>query len=76
VQDVSAHRDGQVDFKGSFRSSPNTGLMVGPCSNGNAVRSTEQGTVTPFIADHLIRRTERAFDDFAGGKSDQRLCVK
>ena len=25
----------------------------------------------PFIADHIIRVTDKAFDDFAGGATDQ-----
>jgi hypothetical protein len=27
----------------------------------------------PFIARHIIRTTDRAFDDFAGGGADQAL---
>ncbi|MEC8196135.1 MAG: hypothetical protein VX228_07435, partial [Pseudomonadota bacterium] len=36
------------------------------------VKHPEQGAAegAPFIAEHLIRQTERAFDDFAGGQSD------
>ena len=32
----------------------------------------EQGAAegAPFIRDHIIRATEKAFDDFAGGQSD------
>ncbi|MDP3316863.1 MAG: sugar phosphate isomerase/epimerase, partial [Devosia sp.] len=27
----------------------------------------------PFIASHIIRVTEKAFDDFAGGTTDKKL---
>ncbi|MDB9720116.1 sugar phosphate isomerase/epimerase, partial [Planktomarina temperata] len=38
----------------------------------------EQGAAegAPFIADHLIRRTERAFDDFAGGSTNRAALRK
>lgn len=37
------------------------------------LKHPEQGAAegAPFIADHIIRVTEKAFDDFAGGSSDR-----
>jgi len=42
------------------------------------LKHPEQGASegAPFIANHLIRQTERAFDDFAGGKSDAKALRK
>jgi hypothetical protein len=39
------------------------------------IKDSEQGARegAPFIADHMIKVTERAFDDFAGGAVDQDL---
>jgi hypothetical protein len=39
------------------------------------VKSPEQGAAegAPFIAEHIIEATDVAFDDFAGGKSDDEL---
>ena len=36
------------------------------------LKHPEQGAAegAPFIANHLIRKTEKAFDDFAGGTAD------
>ena len=71
--------DGQVDFKGIFSKLTQYGF------NGWAVlewecclKHPEQGASegAPFIANHLIRQTERAFDDFAGGKSDPKALRK
>jgi hypothetical protein len=30
----------------------------------------------PFISDHIIRVTEKAFDDFAGGEADRKTNRK
>ena len=71
--------DGQVDFKGIFSKLTQYGF------NGWAVlewecclKHPEQGASegAPFIANHLICQTERAFDDFAGGKSDAKALRK
>jgi hypothetical protein len=42
------------------------------------VKGPEQGAAegAPFIAKHIIEATEVAFDDFAGGKSDDELNKK
>ncbi|MEP2889384.1 sugar phosphate isomerase/epimerase family protein [Tateyamaria sp.] len=65
--------DGQVDFKGIFSRLTQYGfdgwaVLEWEC----CLKHPEQGAAegAPFIADHLIRRTETAFDDFAGGGSD------
>ncbi|MEP1964052.1 sugar phosphate isomerase/epimerase family protein [Tateyamaria sp.] len=65
--------DGQVDFKGIFSRLTQYGfdgwaVLEWEC----CLKHPEQGAAegAPFIADHLIRRTETAFDDFAGGASD------
>ena len=65
--------DGQVDFKGIFSKLTEYGfdgwaVLEWEC----CLKHPEQGAAegAPFIASHLIRQTERAFDDFAGGKSD------
>ena len=65
--------DGQVDFKGIFSKLTQYGfdgwaVLEWEC----CLKHPEQGAAegAPFIANHLIRPTERAFDDFAGGQSD------
>lgn len=65
--------DGQVDFKGIFSRLTQYGfdgwaVLEWEC----CLKHPEQGAAegAPFIADHIIRRTEKAFDDFAGGASD------
>lgn len=71
--------DGQVDFTRVFT------LLTEAGYNGWAVleweccvKSPEQGAAegAPFIAQHIIEATEVAFDDFAGGKSDDILNKK
>jgi sugar phosphate isomerase/epimerase len=71
--------DGQVDFTRIFT------LLTEAGYNGWAVleweccvKSPEQGAAegAPFIAKHIIEATEVAFDDFAGGKSDDELNKK
>ena len=66
--------DGQIDFKRVFTLLTEAGfdgwaVMEWEC----CVKSPEQGAAegAPFIARHLIETTAVAFDDFAGGKSDQ-----
>ena len=68
--------DGQVDFKSIFTKLSRYGfdgwaVMEWEC----AIKSAEQGARegAPFIADHLIQVTERAFDDFAGTDPDREL---
>jgi len=66
--------DGQVDFKGIFTKLSEYGydgwaVMEWEC----CVKSPEQGARegAPFIKDHIIEVTGKAFDDFAGGDVDE-----
>jgi sugar phosphate isomerase/epimerase len=66
--------DGQVDFPSIFSKLSQYGydgwaVMEWEC----CIKSPEQGAEegAPFIADHIIRVTEKAFDDFAGGSTDE-----
>ena len=40
---------------------------------GMLYKSPEQGAIegAPFIQDHIIQVTDKAFDDFAGGEVDE-----
>ena len=71
--------DGQVDFTRVFTLLTEAGysgwaVLEWEC----CVKSPEQGAAqgAPFIAKHIIEATEVAFDDFAGGKSDDELNKK
>lgn len=66
--------DGQVDFKSIFSKLSQYGydswaVLEWEC----AIKSSEQGAAegAPFIADHIIQVTERAFDDFADAGTDE-----
>jgi len=65
--------DGQVDFKAIFSKMahydfPGWAVLEWEC----CLKHPEQGAAegAPFIRDHIIRVTDKAFDDFAGGASD------
>jgi sugar phosphate isomerase/epimerase len=65
--------DGQVDFKAIFSKFSQYGydgwaVLEWEC----ALKHPEQGAAegAPFIAAHMIRKAERAFDDFAGSAPD------
>jgi sugar phosphate isomerase/epimerase len=65
--------DGQVDFGGIFSKMaqydyPGWAVLEWEC----CIKHPEQGAAegAPFIRDHIIRVTEKAFDDFAGGSTD------
>ncbi|GAA5219425.1 sugar phosphate isomerase/epimerase family protein [Membranihabitans marinus] len=65
--------DGQVDFKSIFTKLATYdydgwAVLEWEC----AVKDSEQGAIegAPFIADHIIKVTEKAFDDFAGVDAD------
>jgi sugar phosphate isomerase/epimerase len=67
--------DGQVDFKRVFTLLTEAGyrgwaVLEWEC----CIKSPEQGARegAPFIARHLIEPTAVAFDDFAGGRRDER----
>jgi len=66
--------DGQVDFGGIFSKLAQYGydnwaVLEWEC----CLKSPEQGAAegAPFIADHIIEVTGKAFDDFAGGETDR-----
>ncbi|MFD1612315.1 sugar phosphate isomerase/epimerase family protein [Sphingomonas tabacisoli] len=68
--------DGQVDFPAIFSKMaqydfPGWAVLEWEC----ALKHPEQGAAegAPFIADHIIRVTEHAFDDFAAGGADPAL---
>jgi len=68
--------DGQVDFTRIFTLLTEAGfdgwaVLEWEC----CVKSPEQGAAegAPFIARHIIEATDVAFDDFAGGESDDEL---
>jgi len=68
--------DGQVDFSGIFSRLTTHGydswaVLEWECCLKHPEDGAAEGA--PFIASHLIRVTEKAFDDFAGGKTDKKL---
>jgi len=71
--------DGQVDFVSIFSKLAQHGydgwaVLEWEC----CIKDSEQGARegAPFIADHIIKVTERAFDDFAGAAVDEALLKK
>jgi sugar phosphate isomerase/epimerase len=71
--------DGQVDFKTIFSKLAQYdydgwAVLEWEC----AIKHPEQGAAegAPFIKDHIIRVTERAFDDFAASGKDQKFNRK
>ena len=68
--------DGQIDFSAIFSKLTQYGydgwaVLEWEC----ALKHPEQGAAegAPFIARHMIRRAESAFDDFAGSGADDEL---
>ncbi|HWK66402.1 MAG TPA: sugar phosphate isomerase/epimerase [Rhizobiaceae bacterium] len=68
--------DGQVDFSGIFSKLAqydyaSWAVLEWEC----CLKHPEQGAAegAPFIAGHIIRVTEKAFDDFAGGSTDRKI---
>jgi sugar phosphate isomerase/epimerase len=68
--------DGQVDFSAIFSKLTQYdysgwAVLEWEC----CIKHPEQGAAegAPFIQDHIIRVTERAFDDFASAGKDQKL---
>ncbi len=66
--------DGEVDFGQIFSKMaqydyPGWAVLEWEC----CIKHPEQGAAegAPFIKDHIIRVTEKAFDDFAGGQTDK-----
>lgn len=65
--------DGQVDFVGVFSKLSQYGcdvwaVLEWECAIKHPEQGAREGAV--FIQDHLIKVTDRAFDDFAGADSD------
>jgi len=65
--------DGQIDFSGIFSKMaqydyPGWAVMEWECCLKHPETGAAEGA--PFIRDHIIRVTDRAFDDFAGGGTD------
>lgn len=66
--------DGQVDFNGVFSRLTTHGydrwaVLEWECCLKHPEDGAAEGV--PFINDHIIRVTDKAFDDFAGGETDQ-----
>jgi sugar phosphate isomerase/epimerase len=71
--------DGQVDFKSIFSKLAQYGyqgwaVLEWEC----AIKHPEQGAAegAPFIKNHIIRVTEKAFDDFAATGKDAKLIKR
>jgi sugar phosphate isomerase/epimerase len=66
--------DGQVDFKGIFSKLAQYdykgwAVLEWECALKHPEDGAREGA--PFIASHMIRKTEKAFDDFANASSDE-----
>lgn len=66
--------DGQVDFKSIFSklaafNFDGWAVMEWECALKHPEQGAEEGA--PFIKQHIIRVTEKAFDDFAGSETDK-----
>jgi len=71
--------DGQVDFKSIFSKLAQYGykgwaVLEWECCIKDAQQGATEGA--PFIRDHIIKVTEKAFDDFAGGRVEEALLQK
>jgi len=65
--------DGQIDFKGIFSKFAQYdyagwAVLEWECALKHPQQGAKEGA--PFIAAHMIRRADHAFDDFAGGAAD------
>lgn len=68
--------DGQIDFKGIFSKFAQYGysgwaVLEWECCLKNSEDGAREGAT--FIRDHMIRKAERAFDDFASVAADTKL---
>ncbi len=68
--------DGQVDFSGIFskltaHNYDSWAVLEWECCLKHPEDGAAEGA--PFIQSHLIRVTEKAFDDFAGGATDKKV---
>jgi sugar phosphate isomerase/epimerase len=71
--------DGQVDFKGIFSKLTqydygSWAVLEWECCIKNPQDGAREGA--EFIKNHIIRVTDKTFDDFAGGASDEQLNKK
>jgi sugar phosphate isomerase/epimerase len=71
--------DGQVDFKSIFSKLTQYGyegwaVLEWECCIKHPEQGAKEGA--PFIQDHIIRVTEKAFDDFASAGKDPKLNKK
>ncbi|MBK8966433.1 MAG: sugar phosphate isomerase/epimerase family protein [Saprospiraceae bacterium] len=71
--------DGQVDFKSIFSKLAQYdfdgwAVLEWECCIKDAAQGAREGA--PFIRDHIITVTEKAFDDFAGGATDDALLKR
>jgi len=71
--------DGQIDFKQIFSKLTQYGfdgwaVLEWECCFKHPEDGAREGA--PFIADHMIREAEHAFDDFAGGATDAQTLRK
>jgi len=67
--------DGQIDFKAIFSKFAQYGfkgwaVLEWECCLKHPEQGAREGA--PFIRDHIIKVTDKAFDDFAGGATDAR----
>jgi sugar phosphate isomerase/epimerase len=68
--------DGKTDFTGIFSrlaryDYPGWAVLEWECAIKDPEQGAREGAV--FIRDHIIKVTEKTFDDFAGGKTDAKL---
>jgi sugar phosphate isomerase/epimerase len=66
--------DGQIDFNGIFSKLaqydyPGWAVVEWECCIKHPEAGAAEGAI--FVRDHIIRVTDRAFDDFAGGAGDE-----
>ena len=71
--------DGQVDFKSIFSKLTQYGydgwaVLEWECCIKDPVQAATEGA--PFIANHIIKATEKVFDDFAGTGADEEFNKK
>ncbi|HHM20473.1 MAG TPA: sugar phosphate isomerase/epimerase [Bacteroidetes bacterium] len=71
--------DGQVDFKSIFSKLSQYdydgwAVLEWECCIKSAQQGAEEGA--PFIKNHIIQVTGKAFDDFAGGQADEKTNRK
>ena len=71
--------DGQVDFKSIFSKLTQNGydgwaVLEWECCIKDPVQGATEGA--PFIASHIIKATEKVFDDFAGTGADEEFNKK